>query len=387
MYINVPIKAGVKGKAIRWDTIVFLFIMTAFFGVLGINMGVKNLFASLIATGYKILMETAFYIMAIAVLAGAFAKLASEFGLISLLNKLFAPLMKPLYSLPGVAFLGVATTYLSDNPAIIVLTKEEGYLDYFEDYKIPSLCNLGTAFGMGLIVTTFMIGLGYFKEAIIGNIGAVIGSIVSVRLMIHKTKKAMRIEGKKSSNMEKKAFDSEAVSTQTEGSFFIRFMTALLEGGKSGVDIGLSIIPGVVVICTVVMLLTFGPSDSAAGYQGLAFEGVAVLPMIGKLLSPILKPLFGFASPEAIAFPITSLGAVGAALSLVPKFLQSGLIGGNEIAVYTAMGMCWSGYLSTHVAMMDALDQRKLIGAAISSHTIGGLVAGIAAHLLFILLL
>ncbi|MDD4504419.1 MAG: hypothetical protein PHS15_06290 [Clostridiaceae bacterium] len=361
--------------------------MTAFFGVLGINMGVKNLFASLIATGYKILMETAFYILAIAVLAGAFGKLASEFGLIGLLNTLFAPLMKPLYNLPGVAFLGVATTYLSDNPAIIVLTKEEGYLDYFEDYKVPSLCNLGTSFGMGLIVTTFMIGLGYFKEAMIGNLGAVIGSIVSVRLMMHKTKKAMRIEDKKSSNMKKKTFDSEAISAQTEGSFFIRFMTALLDGGKSGVDIGLSIIPGVVVICTVVMMLTFGPSDSAAGYQGLAFEGVTVLPMIGKLLSPVLKPLFGFASPEAIAFPITSLGAVGAALSLIPKFLQSGLIGGNEIAVYTAMGMCWSGYLSTHVAMMDALDQRKLIGAAISSHTIGGLVAGISAHLLFVLLL
>jgi hypothetical protein len=135
------------------------------------------------------------------------------------------------------------------------------------------------------------------------------------------------------------------------------------------------------------MMLTFGPADQAAGYQGLAYEGVAVLPKIGSLLSPVIKPLFGFASPEAIAFPITSLGAVGAALSLVPKFLESGLIGSNEIAVFTAMGMCWSGYLSTHVAMMDALGQRKLIGAAIGSHTIGGLVAGISAHYLVLLLL
>lgn len=388
MDYNISVKARVKEKTTRWDTVAFLLIMSLFFGVLGVNMGVKNLFSSLMATGYKILMETAFYILAIAVLAGAFSKLASEFGLIGILNRIFAPLMKPLYNLPGVAFLGVATTYLSDNPAIIALTKEEGYLDYFEEYKVPSLCNLGTAFGMGLIVTTFMVGLGYFKEAMIGNLGAVIGSIVSVRLMTHKTKKVMgAAEAGKAKNAEQQGFDTEAVEAQTEGSFFIRFMTAVLEGGKSGVDIGLSIIPGVVVICTTVMLLTFGPSDAAVGYQGLAFEGVAVLPMMGELLSPILKPLYGFTTPEAIAFPITSLGAVGAALSLVPKFLQSGLIGGNDIAVFTAMGMCWSGYLSTHVAMMDALNQRKLIGAAISSHTIGGLAAGIAAHLLYVVLL
>ncbi len=50
---------------------------------------------------------------------------------------------------------------------------------------------------------------------------------------------------------------------------------------------------------------------------------------------------------------------MGAALSIVPKFLAEGFIGKNEIAVFTAMGMCWSGYLSTHVAMMDALDMRN----------------------------
>ncbi|HBK86958.1 MAG TPA: hypothetical protein DDZ53_13100, partial [Firmicutes bacterium] len=62
----------------------------------------------------------------------------------------------------------------------------------------------------------------------------------------------------------------------------------------------------------------------------------------GQKISFITKPLFGFQSAEAIAFPITALGAVGAALSLVPAFLAKGLIGGNEIAVFTAIGMCWS---------------------------------------------
>ena len=50
------------------------------------------------------------------------------------------------------------------------------------------------------------------------------------------------------------------------------------------------------------------------------------------------------------------------------------------------MGMCWSGYLSTHVAMMDSLKCGQLTGKAILSHTIGGLFAGVAAHWLFVLL-
>lgn len=50
------------------------------------------------------------------------------------------------------------------------------------------------------------------------------------------------------------------------------------------------------------------------------------------------------------------------------------------------MGMCWSGYLSTHTAMLDSLGYRKLTGKAILSHTIGGLFAGIGAHWLFVLI-
>ncbi|MBW4861759.1 MAG: hypothetical protein KZY57_02895, partial [Paeniclostridium sp.] len=83
---------------------------------------------------------------------------------------------------------------------------------------------------------------------------------------------------------------------------------------------------------------------------------------------------------------ITSLGAVGAAMSLVPKFISEGVITPNDIAVFTAMGMCWSGYLSTHVGMMDALNARDLTSKAIISHTIGGLCAGISAHFIYILI-
>lgn len=82
--------------------------------------------------------------------------------------------------------------------------------------------------------------------------------------------------------------------------------------------------------------------------------------------------------------PLYNLPGV-AALGLVPRFIQEGLIDGNAIAVFTAMGMCWSGYLSAHTAMLDTLGYRELTGKAIISHTIGGLFAGISSHWLFVL--
>ena len=115
-------------------------------------------------------------------------------------------------------------------------------------------------------------------------------------------------------------------------------------------------------------------------YDGAAYEGIGLLPALAEKLDFLFYWLFGFESPELVAFPMTSLGAVGAALGLVPKFQASGLIDGNAIAVFTAMGMCWSGYLSTHVAMMDTLKCHDLTGKAILCHTVGGLCAGMAAN-------
>ena len=121
------------------------------------------------------------------------------------------------------------------------------------------------------------------------------------------------------------------------------------------------------------------------GFQGEALEGIGYLPQIGKHLMFIFKPLFGFTSPEAIAFPLTSLGSAGAAVGFVEEFLNKGYIGIKDIAVFTAIGTTWSGYLSTHVGMMDALHSRPLTTKAIISHTIGGLVSGIVANYLFML--
>jgi len=81
--------------------------------------------------------------------------------------------------------------------------------------------------------------------------------------------------------------------------------------------------PGII-ITTAVMMLAYGPGDY--GYTGAAFEGVGFFPWVGANLSFIIEPIFGFTSPEAIAFPVTSLGSVGASLAMVPQFLESGII-------------------------------------------------------------
>jgi hypothetical protein len=377
-------------KPIGIETFVFITILIAGFSYIANIMGAGIMFKVIMNTAHDLLLNTVFLIMAMAVLAGALSALLSEFGVIELLNKVFAIFMKPLYGLPGASIAGAVTTYLSDNPAIISFSKDKSFTRYFKNYQIPALCNLGTSFGMGLVVTTFMISQGsqYVLPAVIGNIGAIIGSIISVRIMLHFTKKFYKEDDKKET-IKAEINKGEDYREIRDGSIFQRVLDAMLEGGKSGVDLGLAIIPGVLIVCTLVMLLTFGPTiDPETGksvYTGVAYEGIGLLPVIGEKLSFILEPLFGFTSPEAIAFPITSLGAVGAAMSLVPKFIVDGVVTPNDIAVFTAMGMCWSGYLSTHVGMMDALNARELTSKAIISHTIGGICAGVASHFIFML--
>ncbi|CEN78178.1 CD0519/CD1768 family membrane protein [Paraclostridium sordellii] len=380
-----------KVKAVSTETFVFIGVLLIGFGYVGSKMGMGLMFKSIMNTAHDLLLNTVFLIMALAVLAGALSSLLSEFGVTSLLNKLFAGFMKPLYNMPGASIAGAVTTYLSDNPAIIAFANDKSFTKYFKNYQIPALCNLGTSFGMGLIVTTFMMtqGAEYVAPALVGNLAAIIGSVISVRIMLIFTKKYYNYNPKTEVKASGK-IDAMEYREIRNGSLFQRILDSMLEGGKNGVELGMAIIPGVLVVCTLVMLLTFGPSvDPKTGaeiYTGAAYEGIALLPALGNKLMFILGPLFGFTNPQAMAFPITSLGAVGAAMSLVPKFISEGVITPNDIAVFTAMGMCWSGYLSTHVGMMDALNARDLTSKAIISHTIGGLCAGISAHFIYILI-
>ena len=47
--------------------------------------------------------------------------------------------------------------------------------------------------------------------------------------------------------------------------------------------------------------------------------------------------------------------------------------------------MCWSGFLSTHTAMLDSLGYRKTISKALGAHTVAGLCAGVIAHFAYLL--
>ena len=376
-------------KSVDKETYIILFVIIAGFGGLGKVMGIGNLFNTIMNTAHDLLLNTVFFIMAISVVTGAISGLLAEFGVISLLNKLISPLMRPLYGLPGAASLGVLSTFVSDNPAILSLAKNKGFTKYFKEYQIPALCNLGTGYGMGMILVTYMMGLSYdgiIGAAWTGVLGACIGSVISVRLMLKSTRKYYGISKEEfRADHSRKADRSDDTEMRTvHGSVPERVLNSLLEGGKTGVQLGMDIIPGVLCICTFVMILTFGAPEGGI-YTGAAYEGVGLLPKLGEMISPLTTVLFGFKDPSNIAFPITSLGATGAAMALVPKMLETGAAGMNEVAVFTAMGMCWSGYLSTHISMMDALNKRQFIKNAILSHTIGGLCAGVAAHYLYVI--
>ena len=348
-------------------------------------MGLKNMLMTVMTTAFDLLINTCFYIMAISVVTGALSSIFAEFGFIALVDQLLSKLIRPIYDMPGASSLGVLNCYLSDNPAILTLAQEDNFKRYFKRYQLPALTNIGTAFGMGLIVTATMLSApiaGAAKSAVIGNIGAVIGSVVSVRLMLHKTKQVYGTQD---------WVEAEALADVPQGYRSIRpggvgsrALSSLLEGGKSGIDMGFAIVPGVVIVCTLVLLLTNGPGPDGV-YTGGLGEGVPVLPWIGGKLSFILRPLFGFSSAEAISVPVTALGSAGAAVALANNFAQMGLATGNDLAVFTAMCMCWSGYLSTHIAMMDALDTKEVTGYAIFSHTIGGIAAGAAAHIIYMI--
>lgn len=372
-------------KAFSLEGIVFLIVFTLFFAVIITKMGAVNMINSMINTAYDLLINTVFYIMAVAVLVGGIAGLLTEFGIVSMVNRILSPLMRPLYGLPGASVVGILTTWLSDNPAILTLAEDHNFKRYFKKYQLPALTNIGTAFGMGLIISTFIIGFSTQKQplilpVLIGNLGAVIGSIVSTRLMLRKTKCLYGAD-----ELPDVTADGSAISMDQRkirpGNTGERLISALMDGGKNGVEMGLAIIPGVLIICTLVMLLTNGAGESG-DFTGGAYEGIGLLPYLAEKAEFILSPLFGFSSPECIAVPITALGSSGAALGSISTMLQAGTITGNDIAVFTSMCMCWSGYLSTHVAMMDGLKFRNLTGHAIFCHTIGGLCAGISAHFL-----
>ncbi len=385
-----------KKQPVTLETYLILIFTVLGFAGFSYVMGAANFLNTMIETSFYLLINVAFWIMGVAVLTGAMAGIFSEFGVIALLNKLFRPVVKVIYKLPGVAGIGAISAYLSDNPAVISLYKEKEFRKQFKNYQVPVLVNLGTSFGMGLVIAVYFISLqskfetvGNFGLAVgIGVLASIVGSMVSVRLLTHYSKKFYMIP--KDDNPIKEVDGDEYLREIREGTFVNRFLESALDGGKNGVEIGLQIIPGILIISTFVMMLTYGQPVGEAGellpYSGGAKEGIGLLPQLADYVMFIMKPLFGFQSSEAVAFPLISLGSAGAAIGIVPDFLTAGYVTIKDIAVFTAIGTTWSGYLSTHVGMMDAMNSRPLTTKAILAHTIGGLISGIVANYLFMLI-
>ena len=376
-----PIKHKLSRSIV--EAVVFLTLLAVVFTLLGTRMGGANMIKTIMNTAHDLLLNTVFYLMGITVLTGALSKLMSEFGVVSLLEKVLRPLMKPLYNLPGVAALGGVMTFLSDNPAIIALSKDKKFASYFKKYQLISLTNFGTAFGMGFVVIVTMVGYTQVGAALVGFVGAICGSIISTRLMQRSCLKDYpELDSPVSVTLEEGFPELE--EKQKKDSVFMRFLNAILDGGKNGVELGLQIIPGVLIITTAVIMITFGPGEGGV-YDGSSSQGVPILPWLAEKIHWVFEWLFGFKDMELIAFPMTALGAVGASLGLLPTFNAAGILDGNAIAVFTAIGMCWSGFLSTHTAMLDSLGYRKVISKALGAHTIAGLCAGVIAHFLYLL--
>ncbi len=366
--------------------IICLVVILAIFGGISFKMGISNMLNTIMHTAHDLLLNTVFFLMGVCVISGAISKLFVNFGVVDLLERVLRPLMRPLFNLPGVASLGAVMTFLSDNPVIITLSKDKQFSRYFKKFQYISLTNFGTAFGMGLIVIFYMMGQGYLAEPIIGLLGAICGCIVSTRLMQRFVLKAYpQYKEEDAAVITEEDIEKAEQEKRDDKTIFVRALNSMLDGGRMGVDVGLTIIPGVLVISTIVMVLTFGPNAESGLYTGAAYEGVELLPALAAQADGFFNLVFGLNDPHQLAFPITALGAVGAALGLVPNFAAQGWVDGNAIAVFTAIGMCWSGYLSTHTAMLDTLGFRSLTSKAILAHTIGGICAALTAHWFYLI--
>lgn len=235
--------SGTK-KILGLEVFLFLAIFFGLFVYMGSTMGAVNMINTLMNTAFDLLLNTVFYLMAIAVLVGAISGLFTEFGVIALLNKLLSRAVEKIYGLPGASAVGVFTTYLSDNPAILALSNDKSFRRFFKKYQLPALCNLGTAFGMGLIISTSMISMGspsgesFVLAVLIGNLGAIVGSIVSTRLMLRHTTKIYGKDAPCEVEDKDDSIDINRYRQIRSGGLFSRFLDAMLEGGKNGVQMG-----------------------------------------------------------------------------------------------------------------------------------------------------
>lgn len=365
--------------------IICLVCVVTVFGYFGCVMGFANMLNTIMHTAHDLLLNTVFYLMAMCVITGALSKILMEFGVVDLLQKLLRPIMRPLFHLPGAASVVALVTFLSDRPAAIGLIQDPKLARQLSRTEQASLVNFGGCFSMGMLVIVFMVGHGFYWEPFLGLAGAVVGAVVSTWLMQRMSASVASKRAKVDPSCNEVANLLPSDSDDDTDSLFVRVLNAILAGGKTGVDIGLAVIPGVLIISTLVMMLTFG-GNAEGVYTGAAYQGTRLLPWLAGQIGFLFHWLFGFSAPELVAFPMTALGAVGAALGLIPEFIRTGIIDSNAIAVFTAMGMCWSGFLSVDAASMATLGYRELVSKSFICTLVGGVTAGVVTHWMYVLI-
>ena len=353
-------------------------------------MGVPNMLNTIMKTAHDLLLNTVFYLMGICVITGAIGRLFVEFGVVSLLEKLLRPLMRPLFNLPGVASLGAVMTFLSDNPAIISLSQDKRFSSYFKKYQFISLTNFGTAFGMGLLVMVFMVGQGFYIEPLIGLFGAFVGCIVSTRLMQRKILKAYP------QYAEEQVCDPHEVEEEEQKeeqkSLFLRTLNSLLDGGRTGVDIGIAIIPGVLIISTLVMMLTFGAG--ANGYDGSPYQGVELLPWLANKIDFLFAWLFGLENNIYMQTGlIMIIGLLAKTAILLTEYAGKRRSEGMTLAqaAYSAAKVRLRPILMTVLSMVFGLVPLMMahgVGAngsrSLATGVIGGMIVGTLALLFLV---
>ena len=72
----------------KLEPYIFLAVILGIFVPMSCQMGLRNMFRTMMYTAHDLLINTVFYIMAICVLAGALSDMLAEFGVIHVMQKI-----------------------------------------------------------------------------------------------------------------------------------------------------------------------------------------------------------------------------------------------------------------------------------------------------------
>ena len=98
---KAPASSLIFKKELGLETFLFPIFFFGVFALFAWEMGTTNALNTMMRTAQDLLKNTVLELTAICVIMGAISGLLSEFGFVSLMNRVLQPLMKPVYGLPG----------------------------------------------------------------------------------------------------------------------------------------------------------------------------------------------------------------------------------------------------------------------------------------------